>query len=61
MNLCIRTDKEMGLTKETCLFILQYMLANKYWGTEVNNRIIRESEPMTIYKNGASERLIHLA
>ncbi|ETT74142.1 hypothetical protein C173_10091 [Paenibacillus sp. FSL R7-277] len=61
MNLCIRTDKEMGLTKGTCLFILQYMLANKYWETEVNKRIIRESEPLMIYKNEVIGRIIYLA
>ncbi len=61
MNLCIRTDKAMGLTKGTCLFILQYMLANKNWETEMSKRIIRESEPLTIFKNETQKKIIHLA
>ncbi|WP_276358035.1 TnsA endonuclease N-terminal domain-containing protein [Cohnella caldifontis] len=61
INLCLRTDHECHLEKGTCMFILQYMLANKFWGTEMNKQIIREREPLIIYQNKSTQKLIHLA
>lgn len=61
MNLCIRTDKAIGLTKGSCMFILQHMLANKKWETEMNKKIIRESEPLRIFKSDIQNKIIHLA
>jgi len=61
MKLCLPTDKDYHLENGTSMFILQYLLANKYWGTEMNSRIIREREPLIVYKNGIVQTSIHLA
>ncbi|WP_442602766.1 TnsA endonuclease N-terminal domain-containing protein [Paenibacillus sp. KN14-4R] len=61
MNLCVRTDHEYRLQKGTCLFILQHMLANKFWGMVMNKHIIRESEPLIVFKNKPMQRSSYLA
>ncbi|MGZ0043082.1 TnsA endonuclease N-terminal domain-containing protein [Paenibacillus ottowii] len=61
VNLCLRTDGQFYLEKGTCTFILQHMLANKFWITEMHKQIIREREPLVIYKSDISQRQIHLA
>jgi len=48
-KLCLQTDYNFGLVPGTCMFILKYMLANKRWATDMDNKIIREFEPMKIY------------
>lgn len=47
-KLCLKTDDSFGLALGTCMFILKYMLANKKWVTDINSKIIRETEPMKI-------------
>ncbi len=61
MKLCLRTDKDYHLENGTSMFILQYLLANKCWGTEMNNRIIREREPLIVYENEIVKTSIRLA
>ncbi|MDR7002818.1 TnsA endonuclease N-terminal domain-containing protein [Neobacillus niacini] len=46
-KICLRSDKEFGLESGSCMFILQYMLANKKWRTDMNIPII-ESKPLKI-------------
>ncbi|CAM3938213.1 TnsA endonuclease N-terminal domain-containing protein [Cohnella lubricantis] len=60
INLCLRTDNAYHLEKGTCMFVLQYMLANKFWGTEMSKRIIREREPLIIYEIQPVQKSIHL-
>jgi hypothetical protein len=60
-NLCLRTDHAYHLEKGTCMFIMQYMLANKLWGTDMNKRIIREREPLIIYEIKPAQKSIHFA
>ncbi|MCP3808110.1 heteromeric transposase endonuclease subunit TnsA [Paenibacillus polymyxa] len=47
-NLCLRTDKEYSLERGTCMFIMQHMLANKWWTTDMHSRVIKESEPLLV-------------
>jgi hypothetical protein len=47
-KICLRSDKEYGLEAGTCMFILQYMLANKKWSTDMTIPI-KESEPLKIH------------
>jgi DNA polymerase III alpha subunit len=47
-KICLRSDKEFGLESGSCMFILQYLLANKKWNTDMNIPII-ESKPLKIY------------
>jgi hypothetical protein len=57
--LCLHADKQFGLRNGTCMFVLQHMLANKRWGTDMNKRI-RESEPIIVHAkelNGESKNL----
>ncbi|TQR40163.1 TnsA endonuclease N-terminal domain-containing protein [Paenibacillus popilliae] len=61
MNLCVRIDHENRLPKGTSLFILQHMLANKFWSTEMDNQIIRESKPLIIFQNKPLQKSIYLA
>lgn len=61
MNLCMRADHGYRLQKGTCLFILQHLLANKFWGTEMEKHIIRENEPLIVFQNKAMEKSIYLA
>jgi hypothetical protein len=48
-KLCLRCDKLFGLEWGTCLFILQHMLANKHWQTNMN-QAIAESKPLFVCK-----------
>ncbi|MFT4413333.1 TnsA endonuclease N-terminal domain-containing protein [Fredinandcohnia humi] len=47
-KVCLRSDKEFGLESGSCMFILQYMLANKKWSTDMNV-LIKESRPLQIF------------
>ncbi|WP_372661328.1 TnsA endonuclease N-terminal domain-containing protein [Cohnella sp.] len=60
-KLCLRTDKDYALVRGTCMFILQHLLANKRWGTDMSSRIIRESEPIVVYTLENTQKSIHLA
>jgi hypothetical protein len=46
-KICLRCDKEFGLESGTSMFILQYMLVNKRWATDMNVPI-KESKPLQI-------------
>jgi hypothetical protein len=46
-KICLRCDKEIGLEAGTSMFVLQYMLANKKWGTDMNVPI-KKSKPIQI-------------
>lgn len=59
-KLCLRADKYFGLQNGTCMFILQHILANKKWGTDMNKRI-RELEPIIVYSIEMSNSSINLA
>lgn len=59
-KLCLRTDKNFGLQNGTCLFVLQHMLANKRWSTDMNQKI-KELEPLVIYSTEKSNASIYLA
>jgi hypothetical protein len=48
-KICLRSDKEFGLQGGTCMFILQYMLVNKKWSTNINVPI-KESNPIKIFR-----------
>lgn len=61
INLCLRTDHAYHLENGTCMFILKYMLANKFWGTEMNKQIIRERNPLIIYEIKPVQQSIRLA
>jgi TnsA endonuclease N terminal/TnsA endonuclease C terminal len=61
MNLCIRTDHEYRLQKGTCMFILQHLLANKFWGTEMEKQIIQDSDPLIVFQNKSMQKSIYLA
>lgn len=61
MNLCLRADHEYRLTKGTCLFILQHLLANKCWKAEMEKHIIRESEPLIVVQNKPMQKSSYLA
>jgi hypothetical protein len=60
-KLCLRTDRNFGLQQGTCMFVLQHMLANKIWGTEMNTKIIRELEPLEVYTLVRSNKNTNLA
>ncbi|WP_026585113.1 heteromeric transposase endonuclease subunit TnsA [Bacillus sp. J33] len=47
-KICLRCDKEYGLEAGSCMFILQYMLANKKWSTDMTIPI-KESKPLQIF------------
>jgi hypothetical protein len=49
-KICLRSDKEYGLESGSCMFILQHMLANKKWSTDMNTPI-KESKPLQIINN----------
>jgi hypothetical protein len=48
-KLCLRTDKHFGLQQGTCMFVLQHMLANKKWTTDMMSKRIKEFEPLFIH------------
>ncbi len=61
INLCFRADNEFRLPKGTSLFILQHLLANKFWRTEMEEHIIRESEPLIVFQNKPIQKSNYLA
>ncbi|GKU76631.1 TnsA endonuclease N-terminal domain-containing protein [Paenibacillus sp. L3-i20] len=63
-KLCLRADKSFGLQQGTSLFILQHMLANKRWVTDMHTKKIKEFEPLVIQLNSqvmTSTSSIHFA
>ncbi|WP_255309691.1 TnsA endonuclease N-terminal domain-containing protein [Paenibacillus pasadenensis] len=63
-KMCLLTDKEFGLRNGACLFILQHMLANKRWKTDMHSKKIKELEPIVIHSNNqriTSTSSIHFA
>jgi hypothetical protein len=47
-KICLRSDRKYGLEPGVCMFILQHMLANKKWSTDMNIPIL-ESKPLHIF------------
>jgi len=54
-KICLRSDRNLGLDPGSCMFILQYMLVNKKWITNMNVPI-KESKPLKI--SSLEERFI---
>lgn len=48
---CLKCDMKLGLEAGTSLYIVQHMLVNKLWKTDMN-LLIRENRPLTLIVNG---------
>ena len=46
-KICLRNDKAYGLELGSCMFILQHMLVNQKWSTNMNV-LIKENKPLKI-------------
>lgn len=46
-KICLRCDKKLGIDSGTSMYILQHMLANKRWVTDMNIPI-KDSMPLSI-------------
>ncbi|BFH10953.1 TnsA endonuclease N-terminal domain-containing protein [Paenibacillus melissococcoides] len=57
---CLLCDIQLGLEKGSSLFIVQHMLANKIWITDMNE-LIRESKPLIINRNEEQQQANKLA
>jgi hypothetical protein len=60
-KLCLRTDKQFGIQQGTCMFVLQHMLANKKWTTDMTSKKIKEFEPLIIHSHQHSRSSLNLA
>ncbi|WP_342511821.1 TnsA endonuclease N-terminal domain-containing protein [Sporosarcina sp. FSL K6-1522] len=47
---CLKSDAELGLEAGTSLYIMQHMLVNKVWKTDMN-QLIRENRPLILESN----------
>jgi len=45
---CLKCDMKLGLEAGTSLYIVQHMLVNKLWKTDMN-QLIRENSPLTLF------------
>ncbi|WP_240418375.1 TnsA endonuclease N-terminal domain-containing protein [Paenibacillus periandrae] len=47
----LQYDESEGLDQGTCMFVVRHLIANRFWGVDMNKIIVPTLQPLKVYKN----------